>query len=210
MKVAVVDSFPLIRIGLVAVLSAETDILLAGEAANEEEAYRILEKEQPDLCLMNNKLNNKCGLDIIKEFKERGISCKFIFITSLMSREELSLAEKIAIDGYVLKEALPEELLYAIRLIYRGRKYYDPGLMEMKVDRENQDSYKDLTFKEKEVLGLLGLGLNNKEIAVRLFISENTVKKHVSQVLAKLNLSDRTQAALFANSKGIVKFQRIS
>jgi len=98
-----------------------------------------------------------------------------------------------------LKEALPEELLYALRLVGRGRKYYDPVLLEYKLQEGNDN----LTLREKEVLQKLGQGLNNQEIADELFISENTVKKHVSQILAKLNLHDRTQAALYANNMNI-------
>ncbi|ANE48877.1 nitrate/nitrite response regulator protein narL [Paenibacillus swuensis] len=209
MKVVVIDSYPLVRRGLIAVLSTESDIVLAGEGETEEEAYNLLETAKPDICIMNNKLNDRCGLQLIKEFKERGITTKFIYLTSMMTSDQLSAAELIMVDGYVMKEALPEELLYAIRLLQRGRRYYDPSLMEIKV-RKDIYPFEELTFKEKEVLGLLGLGLNNKEIAVRLFVSEYTVKKHVSQVLAKLRLPDRTQAALYANSKGIVRYGRIS
>lgn len=114
------------------------------------------------------------------------------------------------IEGVCLKEAFPEDLLYGIEVVARGRKYYDPvlmgSIMDHKSAREKQE-LSELTPKELEVLMSLGKGRSNKEIANALYITEFTVKKHVSQVLAKLELADRTQAALYALSKGLVQFE---
>lgn len=116
------------------------------------------------------------------------------------------------VDGYLSFEAHPEELIYALRLIETGTKYYDPDIIDLLIAMHNEpridnSSLELLTTKENEVLQNIGMGFSNKQIAENLFISENTVKKHVSQVLSKLELSDRTQAALFANITGLATYK---
>lgn len=205
MKVLLIDDHPLVRRGLASVLSLEKDIEIVGEASNMIDALKAIELHNPDLALVDIRLGNEYGLDIIEKSKSKNTSCKFIVLTSSSSDGDFKKAEEAGALGYILKEALPEELLFAVRLVSRGRKYYDPGLMEllMKESSKNDlDSY--LTAREKEVLKALGEGLSNKDIAEKLYITEYTVKKHVSQILGKLELADRTQAALYAHSKGYV------
>jgi DNA-binding NarL/FixJ family response regulator len=207
MKIVIVDDHPLVRKGLAAVISMQPNVQLAGEAINQDEALALFEQEQPDIVLIDLKLANESGLDIIRIAREQGCSSKFILLTSSASKEDFLMAEEALVDGYVLKEALPEELIFAISLVHRGRKYYDPGLMENKMKDASNSLIDELTPKELEVLIALGQGCNNKDIAQQLFISEFTVKKHVSQILAKLQVADRTQAALFANATGLTKYQ---
>lgn len=207
MKIVIVDDHPLVRKGLAAVISMQPNVQLAGEAINQDEALALFEQEQPDIVLIDLKLANESGLDIIRIAREQGCSSKFILLTSSASKEDFLMAEEALVDGYVLKEALPEELIFAIQLVHRGRKYYDPGLMENKMKDAGNSLIDELTPKELEVLIALGQGCNNKDIAQQLFISEFTVKKHVSQILAKLQVADRTQAALFANATGLTKYQ---
>jgi DNA-binding NarL/FixJ family response regulator len=206
-KIVIVDDHPLVRRGLASVISMQSNLQFAGEATNGQEALLVIEEIQPDLVLIDLKLADESGLDIIKEARVRGFSCKFILLTSSASREDFLKAEEVLVDGYVLKEALPEELLFAIQLVHKGRKYYDPGLMEDKMRMSGSSPTDELTPKEKEVLIELGQGACNREIASRLFISEFTVKKHVSQILAKLQVADRTQAALYANAVGLTKYE---
>jgi two-component system nitrate/nitrite response regulator NarL len=206
-KIVIVDDHPLVRRGLAAVISMQANLEFAGEATNGQEALLVIEEIQPDLVLIDLKLADESGLDIIKTARIRGISSKFILLTSSASREDFLKAEEVLVDGYVLKEALPEELLFAIQLVHKGRKYYDPGLMEDKMRMSGNSPTDELTPKEKEVLIELGQGACNREIASRLFISEFTVKKHVSQILAKLQVADRTQAALYANAVGLTKYE---
>lgn len=207
MKIVIVDDHPLVRRGLASVISMQSNLQFAGEATNGQEALQVIEEIQPDLVLIDLKLADESGLDIIKEARRSGFSCKFILLTSSASREDFLKAEEVLVDGYVLKEALPEELLFAIQLVHKGRKYYDPGLMEDKMRMSGNSPTDELTPKEKEVLIELGQGACNREIASRLFISEFTVKKHVSQILAKLQVADRTQAALYANAVGLTKYE---
>jgi len=164
----------------------------------------MIKQNKPDLALIDLRLGTECGLDIISAAKKHDVGTKFIVLTSSASIDDFMMAEECGAEGYILKEALPEELLFAIRLVNRGRKYYDPELLEYKLKQHDNAYSEQLTDREKEVLKELGNGLNNRQIAEKLFITENTVKKHVSQILAKLNLNDRTQAALYAN-KGRIK-----
>jgi two-component system nitrate/nitrite response regulator NarL len=207
MNIVVVDDHPLVRKGISMVLSLENDLNICSEATTVEEALEAISKTDPDLVLLDLRLVEGSGLDVVKKTREIGVSCKFIVLTSSSTVEDFLKAEEVGIDGYVLKEALPEELLYAIRLVSRGRKYYDPALLELKMKEAADDPINELTPREQDVLMALGEGLPNRQIAQRLFITEYTVKKHVSQILSKLELADRTQAALFANSKGLVSFR---
>lgn len=206
MKVILIDDHPLVRKGLVSVLSLEKDIEIIGEASNIKEALEKINKQQPDLALVDIRLGDEYGLDIIEESNNSNIDCKFIVLTSSADEQDFRKAEEVGVQGYVLKEALPEELIYAVRLVSRGRKYYDPMNMDemMKVN-SHEDLIEELTLRERDVLIALGQGLCNKDIAKKLFISEYTVKKHVGQILAKLELADRTQAALYAHAKGFVR-----
>lgn len=195
MRIIIVDDHPLVRQGLASLISMEDDMDLVGECSNVQEALLMIEEKKPDMAIIDLKLGKESGLDIVTARKKR--CCKYVILTSSASYIDFKKSEELSVDGYVLKEALPEELLYALRLVDKGRKYYDPVLMEYKMREVNNYN---LTLREIEVLHKLGEGLNNHQIAKELFISENTVKKHVSQILAKLNLHDRTQAALYANN----------
>lgn len=205
MKLVIVDDHPLVRKGLTSVLSLEADIEIVGEADDVEAAKKIIVQTNPDVVLIDLKLGSQSGLDIIKKVDR--YKFKFVVLTSSADQVDFKKAEEIGVDGYVLKEALPEEIVYAIRLVYKGRKFYDPGIMELVIKDSNDDPISNLTPREKDVLIALGQGLSNSEIAKKLYITEYTVKKHVSQILSKLNLNDRTHAALYANSKGLVKYE---
>jgi two-component system, NarL family, nitrate/nitrite response regulator NarL len=210
MKVVIVDDHPLVRKGLSAVLTLDGSIQVIGEATNRSEAIALFSNVKPDLALVDLRLADESGLDLITETIRQGATCKFIVLTSSTDEEDFKRAKEIGVDGYVLKEALPEELMHAIRVVSRGRRYYDSGVLDLVMNAnepiEEDGQVEQLTPKEKEVLIELGKGLSNKEISQSLFITEYTVKKHVSQILAKLGLSDRTQAALYANVKGLVTY----
>lgn len=204
MNILIVDDHPLVRQGLTAIISTEDDLKLVGEAATGNEAISLAAKTNPDVALVDLRLADTSGLEIIKACKEKASMCKFIVLTSSVDKEDFRRAQDLGVEGYVLKEAFPEELISAIRLVFRGRKYYDPAMIDCMMQKDGNDGLVEhLTPRELEVLKALGEGLNNKEIAKKLFITEYTVKKHVSQVLAKLELADRTQAALYAREKRI-------
>ena len=203
LRLVVIDDHPLVRQGISSILRTESSMEVVGEAENFKDAVNVIKSTEPDLSLIDLRLGNDSGLSVIEQAKQLGIKGKFAILTSSGNEQDFLYAEQLGVSGYILKEALPEEIIHAIKVISRGRKYYDPGILELKM-RGKMLMSEGLTPREKEVLIALGNGLNNQDIAASLFVSENTVKKHVSQVLAKLNLADRTQAALYAYSKGLV------
>lgn len=208
-NILIVDDHPLVRQGLVSLFSFEEDLSCIGEACNNKEALQLMVEKKPDIVLVDLRLGNESGFDFVEKVSYMdNLNCKFIVLTSSAHLADFQKAKEVGAHGYILKEALPEELLYAIRLVSSGRKYYDPGIMELVLGvDEDEHLINSLTAKEMEVLRELGTGLSNRGIASKLFISENTVKKHVSQILEKLNLADRTQAALFANVKGVATYK---
>jgi DNA-binding NarL/FixJ family response regulator len=210
MKVVIVDDHPLVRNGLTSILSLDGTMEVLGEATNSREALELFKTTNPDLVLVDLRLGNESGLELITDAKRLGVTCKFVVLTSSSEENDFKKAKEIGVEGYILKEALPEELLHALTVIRKGRKYYDTAVLDLLMNSNHplvEDGHiEQLTPKEKEILIELGKGHSNKEISKTLYITEFTVKKHVSQVFAKLGLADRTQAALYANAKGLVTY----
>lgn len=210
MTVVIIDDHPLIRRGLNSLFSLSGTLKVLGEATNRREAIEVLNAVKPEIAIVDLRLGEESGLELITEAIRLGITSKFVILTSSTNEEDFKKAKEIGVAGYLLKEALPEELLHALQMIRRGRKYYDPTVLDLmmteKIPVEENGHFEQLTPKEKEILIELGKGHSNKEISKTLYITEFTVKKHVSQVFAKLGLADRTQAALYANAKGLVKY----
>ena len=201
MNVLIVDDHPLARLGISIILYGTGNISNIFEAATFKEVQDILSKEKIDLAFVDLKLGNEDGLDVAIYGKEKSPETRFVIITSFMPQDEFMRAEKHGIDGYVLKEAAPNDLLFVFDSVIRGKKYYDPGIiMNHNKSNNNEIIMSELTEREREVLMEIGNGLSNEELSSRLFISENTVKKHISSILSKLNLKHRTQAALFVKN----------
>ncbi|QOX62833.1 response regulator transcription factor [Anoxybacterium hadale] len=201
MHIVIIDDHPLVRQGLSAILSMEDDIIMVGEASSSTEGINLVCEKQPDVAIVDLRLGDSCGLETIRSCKEKTPGCKYIILTSSADRDDFCKAEEIGADGYILKEAFPEEIISAVRLVHRGRKYFDPIMVENYMYNKKHDPFGELTSRERDVLEALGEGLRNREIAMKLYITEFTVKKHVSQILAKLELCDRTQAALWARDR---------
>ncbi|WP_219837816.1 response regulator transcription factor [Paenibacillus sp. R14(2021)] len=204
MKVVIVDDHPLVRKGLIAVLASEEEIEIVGESEAVEDAKRLIEKTEPDMVIVDIRLGDRSGFELVENFSH--LACRFIMLTSSAAEFDVRRAEESGAFGYVLKDSMPEELLLAIKMVDRGRKYFDQGLMEVLIRKEADDPLEKLTPKEREVLISLGEGLSNGAMAKKLMISEFTVKKHVSRIFQKLNLNDRTQAALYAQSRGMTAY----
>ena len=200
MRLVIVDDHPLVRQGINSILSTENNFEIVGEAGCVRDAERMIIENKPDAVLIDLRLGKEDGLTIVKNAKVRNTSCKFIILTSSLGHSDFQRAEECGINGYILKESYPDEIIYALNVINRGRKYFDPNVVDY-VMKNSNDDIDDLTPREREVLEELGKGICNKEIAKRLFITEFTVKKHIGQILDKLNLSDRTQAALYIHGK---------
>lgn len=201
MKILIVDDHPLVRKGISSALSFEENIEKILEASNIEEAMKLIQDEAPTLAIVDLYLGSQDGLEIVSNSKKIGAKIKFVILTSSIKKNDFMRAQEAGVDGYILKEAFAEDILYALHVVLRGKQYVDPEVMQYQaVTSMGNNSLDDLTPRESDVLIELGKGLSNYEIAKKLFISENTVKKHVSNVLSKLQLSHRTQAALLVNN----------
>jgi len=201
-----VDDHPLVKRGIEAACRLEEDIEVLGSASNIDDTLKLISEYQPDVALVDLKLQNEHGLDVVRMGRQVSSNTRYIILTSYATEEEIQGALEAKIEGYVLKEALPQELISAIRSVAAGRKYFDPAVVQYVVglsEKYRKTDLSNLTPRELEVLKALGRGLSNRNIADQLFISEHTVKKHVGSILNKLSLDDRTQAALYAVSKGL-------
>lgn len=181
------------------VLSIDEETKEVYEASNVNEAMDILQKYKPEVSIIDLKLGKEDGLEIVDKAQKRNSTSKFIILTSSSRREDFERAQKMGVDGYVLKEAFLEDILYALHVVLRGKKFVDPELMHHPADAIDK-KLELLTEREKEVLFELGKGKSNLMIAKQLYISEHTVKKHISSILSKLEMNQRTEAALFSNS----------
>lgn len=203
MRLVLIDDHPLVLQGIEVIMQHQPDLVVVGTACNGEEGIRVIEDCQPDIVMVDLRLPGEYGLDIIKKARKIAPICRFIVLTSFSDRSDIkrALAEKV--EGYILKEALPEEILNAVRLVGKNRTYIDPLIMQTLISQDMEDPMEQLTPREMEVLEYLAMGMPNRNIASILFVTEYTVKKHVSQILEKLDMADRTQAALYAYSKGM-------
>lgn len=211
MQIVIIDDHPLMRKGLVALFEMDRRYEVVGEFDHNEEALHLLHKIEPDLIIVDLQLGQDPELNFITEARARGYTGKFLVFTSSISKNDFRRAHEVGVEGLVLKEAFPEEILQALQIINKGRKYYDSSIVDFKINShrlhtDRNKNIEQLTPKEMEVLLILGKGCSNKEISQTLFITEYTVKKHVSQILSKLELADRTHAALFANAVGLVTY----
>lgn len=200
MKILVVDDHPLIRKGISSVLSFEDNVEKILEASNQEEAIELLQTDEFTLAIVDLNLGKQDGLEIVSKARKLGIKTKFLILTSSVRKEDFFRAKKIGVDGYILKEAFAEDIIYAIHVVLRGKQYIDPEIIRYQTTSSSDSSLDELTPRENDVLMVLSKGYSNYEIGEELFISENTVKKHVSNILLKLELNHRTQAALLVKN----------
>ncbi|SES86964.1 two component transcriptional regulator, LuxR family [Natronincola peptidivorans] len=201
MRILIVDDHPLVRRGIASALSFEDSIEEVREAGNIEEALVLMAHTIPEITIIDLNLGREDGLEIINQAQKRNISTKFIVLTSSQKKEDFLRAREIGVDGYILKEAFPEDILYGLKVVARGKKFFDPEIMQYQMRNNEKDDLEDLSPRERDVLEELGKGLSNLAIAEKLYISEHTVKKHVSNILSKLELRHRTEAALYINNK---------
>lgn len=210
-KVIVVDDHSLMRQGLKQLLELDKNITVIDEATNGEEAIKKALKIKPDVILLDINMPKLNGIEALRRLKDTGISSKIIMLTIHDDKEYLYETINIGADGYVLKDADADTLIKAIKEVYKGDTYIQPNLATLLVKSSNDNRIsrneliESLTKREYEVLTLIAEGLNNKEIAERLFISEKTVKNHVSNIFRKIGVNDRVQAAIFAYKNNIKK-----
>ena len=198
MLLAIVDDHPLIRQGVRTLLHSEITGLDIVEFECIESIQEYLKNNKVDYTIVDIFLRDADGFDLLEYIFHNKIDTKCIVFTSSEEYRDYRRAMEMGVQGYVLKGSLPEDLIYAVKTVMRGRMYTDPFFTE--VETEIDDTMDHLTKREYEVFELIGKGYNNSQIADRLFITVNTVKKHVGQIFSKLEVKERTQAAIMASN----------
>jgi DNA-binding NarL/FixJ family response regulator len=207
-RVLVVDDHALFRRGLQMVLGAESDVEVVGEASDGAEALKVAAATTPDIVLMDVRMPKRGGIDATTAIKDAVPSAKIIMLTISDEEADLYDAIKAGAMGYLLKEISIEEVASAVRAVYNGQSLISPSMasklltefatMVRKDDERQQVPTPRLTDREMEVLKLVAKGMNNRDIAKELFISENTVKNHIRNILEKLQLHSRMEAVVYA------------
>jgi two-component system, NarL family, response regulator LiaR len=207
--VLLVDDHAVVREGLRTFLELQDGIEVVGEAADGEEGVREAERLRPDVILMDLVMPKLDGVEAMRELRRELPESRVIVLTSFAEDDRLLPAIQAGAAGYLLKDVRPTELARAVRAAHAGEALLDPAvaarLVEAIAQAPGEEPVERLTPREREVLEMIGRGLPNKLIARRLKVSEKTVKNHVTHLLAKLGVSDRTQAALYAARTGLVE-----
>ncbi|AZP92428.1 MULTISPECIES: response regulator transcription factor [Enterococcus] len=208
-KVLLVDDHEMVRLGVSSYLSIQEDIEVIGEAEDGRKGYEKAMELRPDVILMDLVMEEMDGIESTKAILKDWPEAKIIIVTSFIDDEKVYPAIEAGATGYLLKTSTAHEIADAIRATQRGERVLEPEVtskMMEKMSRRNEPIlHDDLTNRENEILMLISEGKSNQEIADELFITLKTVKTHVSNILAKLEVEDRTQAAIYAFKHGLVK-----
>ncbi len=198
----VVDDHPLLRVGITAIVNARSDMNVVAQAQTGEEAVALFTRCRPDVTLIDLKLPGMNGVATIKAIRAVHPTARFIVVTTYEGDEDIHRALEAGAQGYIIKGMPYQVLVQALQRVHSGRRFLPPPVVDALAARM-PDS--DLSARELEVLGLLVAGKSNKDIAHSLGITEATVKSHVSAILMRLNVNDRTQAVVTALQRGLVR-----
>jgi NarL family two-component system response regulator LiaR len=208
-RVLIADDHAVVRQGLRTFLDLQEEIAVVGEAADGEDAVDAVERLAPDVVLMDLVMPGVGGIEAIRRIRARSPATRVIVLTSFLEDEKVFPAVRAGAAGYLLKDVQPQELVRAIEVVHDGQALLHPAvaarLMEEVAQCDVRRAPDVLTPREREVLALLARGLSNKAIAREFGVAEKTVKTHVSNILGKLGVADRTQAALWAVREGVVE-----
>ena len=208
-KILIADDHHIVRKGLVFFLQTQPDLEIVGEASNGEEAVKLATSLEPHIVLMDLSMPLLDGIEATKELKKQAPHIQVMILTSFSDQDHVIPALEAGASGYQLKESDPDELVSAIRKLMNGENQLHPKVTTHLLTRLTKSSEKNVNFidhltkREKDVLKEIAKGKSNKEIGAALHITEKTVKTHVSNILSKLGVQDRTQAALYAVQHGI-------
>lgn len=209
-NIVIADDHKMVREGLVQLLEFDSDIKVIGESSDGEECLELLKTVSPDVLLLDINMPKYNGIQVLEKLKESKSKLKVLILTIHNEVEYLVKAVDIGVNGYVLKDSDSNDLKKAIYAVHNGESYIQPSLNPFLKEKMNLRAIRKanrtaiLTKREYEVLELIAEGLLNKEIAYNLSISEKTVKNHVSNIFKKINVSDRTQAAVYAIKNNMV------
>ena len=205
-KVLVADDHKLVREGIVKLLGFYEELEVIGEAKDGLETVEKIRNEFPDLVLLDLNMPRMNGIDTIKKIKEIAPNIRVLILTIHDDEEYIYEVTKAGAEGYIQKDIEPDELRNSIKKVMNGNKVF-PTKIEEKVDKQietEKNNLEELSNRENEVLELLAQGMSNRDIAEELYISEKTVKNHVSSILRKFSVNDRTQAVIVALKNGLV------
>jgi DNA-binding NarL/FixJ family response regulator len=203
-RVLIADDHPVVRIGIIGMLEAvpADNIAVVGEAGNGREAVAQWDELRPDVALMDLRMPEMDGVEATQSIRERHLTARIIVLTAYDGDEDIFRGLKAGARGYLLKDATREQLLEAVRVVHSGRKYVPPAVAQKLAERADAP---ELSLRETEILALMAQGKSNRDIAALTFITEGTVKFHVSHILDKLKVQSRGEAVAVARKRGLVR-----
>ena len=213
-RVVLADDQAMVRAGFRLILEAEDDITIVGEASDGEQAIDVTRRSQPDVVLMDIQMPKIDGLEATRRIgQDNAVHSRVLILTTFEQDDYVFEALRAGASGFLLKNARPEDLVQAVRVVAAGEALLAPSITRRVIEdytrrparRSDDADLANLTEREVEVLRLLATGLSNAELAARLYVSEGTIKTHLSHVLTKLGLRDRVQAVVFAYEHGLIE-----
>jgi DNA-binding NarL/FixJ family response regulator len=200
-RILIVDDHPVVCAGLTSMLSAQPGIEVVGSAASGEEALAIVQRDSPDVLLLDLRMPGMDGIGVLQALKKMGNSPRVVVLTSFEKEEDIYRAIRAGAHGYLLKDSIKSEMIAAISVVNAGKRYIPRHIAARLADRMMRS---DLTPRELQILELLAQGSTNKQIGSALDISDNTVRHHVNNIMEKLQVSDRTEAVATAMRSGVL------
>ena len=201
-RVLSADDHPLLREGIATLINSQADMKLIAEAANGQEAIQQFGEHRPDVTLMDLRLPDMSGIDVVIAIRSQHPEARIIMLTTFEGDDEIQRALEAGARGYLLKSMPPKDMLEAIRQVHAGKKRIPAEVASQLAEHMGDEA---LTEREVEVLRAIAEGNRNRDIANKLFISEETVKVHIKHIMEKLNASDRTQAVAIGVRRGIIE-----